>query len=194
MKWINRLYIFFLGIVLTITAGFGVAAFYPEPQAPMYPSTAAAPIVPQSCYATPQSQATPDCQAAFAKQTESQQQQDAQLREYDKKQQVFRNTNASYTRTAIFLGIVIGVILAMVGMSFLKISRLVTNGLLLAGVLTALLTRVLISLASLGAGVTGTNGADNASYLEFGVLLVLSIVIVVVGVVSFKPESNNSAK
>ena len=46
MKWINRLYIFFLGAILAITTGFGLAAFYPQPVAPQYPDTAYSQPVP----------------------------------------------------------------------------------------------------------------------------------------------------
>lgn len=181
MKWINRLYILFLGILLSVTTGFGVAAFYPQPISPDYPVTPYTRIVPESCYQTPQSQASVECQAAIQKQQDVQLQEEDKRKEYEENQKVYNNKNASYTRTAIFFGIVIGAFFALVGLLILHKSRLIANGLLLAGILTAILTRVLIGLASLGASVTGTSTADPTAIVEFGVLLFLSLLVLVVG-------------
>lgn len=180
MKWINRLYIFFLGIILSITTGFGVAAFYPEPVMPSYAQSPYL-AMPKSCYETPQSQASPDCQALLQKQTE-QEQKDSGKRENE--QRVYNEKNASYTRTAIFFGIVIGALFAIFGIVIIKKSKLIATGLLLGGVLTALLTRFLISLASLGSSVGSTAGADPLAYAEFGILLVLSGAVIGVGLYS----------
>lgn len=188
MKWINRLYIFFLGIILSITTGFGVAAFYPQPVQPAYPSVPYNNMVPQSCNATPQAQLTKECQDAFDKQRQEQSQDSLRQQQYSSELRVFANKNAGYNRTAIFFGIVIGAIFAIVGLGIIKISKLVANGLLLAGILTAVLTRLLIGLASLGASTSGTSGPDSLSYIEFAVLLLLSVVIIVVGLFSLKEQ------
>ncbi|GEM_PF-2557218 len=189
MKWINRLYIFFLGIILSITTGFGIAAFYPEPIQPTYPPSEYNNRVPQSCYATPQTQSSPDCQAAFDKQKQMQAQDDLKRQQYENDLKVYDNKNAGYNRTAIFFGIVIGSIFAILGLGLIKQSKLIANGLLLAGLLTAILTRFLIILASLGASTQGTASADSLSFVEFGVLLVLSVVVIVVGLYSLKEHT-----
>lgn len=189
MKWINRLYIFFLGIILSITTGFGIAAFYPQPVQPTYPLSTYSDIVPTSCNATPQGQASPQCQSAFAKQKQVQEQAALKSQQYEEALAIYRNKNAGYNRTAIFLGIVIGAIFAVLGIGLIKVSKLVANGLLLAGILTAILTRLLINLASLGASTSGTSGADTLSYIEFSVLLILSAVVIVVGLFSLKEHT-----
>jgi hypothetical protein len=191
MKWINRLYIFFLGIILTITTGFGVAAFYPQPTSPVYPSSIYTKPIPESCNSTPSTQATAECQVILEEQQKKQIADEQKRIEYDQAMEIFRNKNASYTRTAIFFGIVIGAIFAILGIIFIKKSKLVATGLLLASVLTAILTRMLISLASLGASVSGTREADTLAYMEFGVLFVLSIAVILVG--QFKLSDNLGA-
>lgn len=180
MKWISRLYILFLGIILSITTGFGVAAFYPQPIEPRYVDVPYL-AMPKSCYETPQSQASADCQALLEKQRE-QEQKNAVKRENEMR--VYNEKNASYTRTAVFFGIVIGGLFAIFGIGLIKKSKLIATGLLLGGVLTALLTRLLIGLASLGASVGTSTGADPLAYIEFGVLLVLSVAVIGVGLYS----------
>lgn len=188
MKWINRLYIIFLGIILTLTTGFGVAAFYPEPKSPDYPINQTYPIVPQSCYSTPDASKTPDCQKYFDSQSRLSQDQTAQQKQYDQAMAQYRNKNSGYTRTAIFFGVVIGAIFIMMGITLIKKSQLISNGILFAGVLTAVLTRILIAVASLGSSVTGTDGANTISYVEFGVLAILSIAVIAVGLTTLKDE------
>lgn len=181
MKWIVRLYIFFVGIILTTTVGFGIAAFYPQPVRPEYPLDFAKVTVPQSCYATPEGQNSAECQEII-KQQEAEQQENIQIQqEYNQKIEEFNNVNAGYTRTAIFLGISIGALFAIVGIGLIKFSKLVANGVILAGVLTAILTRFLIMLASLGSGVTGTTAADSLGYIQVGILTLLSIAVIFVG-------------
>lgn len=188
MAWINRLYIIFLAIILTLTTGFGVAAFFPQPtrpEAPIYPSS---PVIPQSCYATPESKNSPDCQQYFNQQTQSTNDYSAQNQKYQQELIDYQNRNSGYTRTAIFLGVVIGAIFIMVGVTLIKKSKIIANGILFAGVLTAILTRLLITVASLGQTVAGTDSANSISYLEFGILTILSIAVIVVGLTSLKEE------
>jgi hypothetical protein len=135
------------------------------------------------CSKTLDAQNSPQCQNAFQKQEIATQKYEAEMR-------IFDNRNAGYTRTAIFFGITVGSIFAVIGLGLIKKSQLVAKGLLLAAVLTAVLTRFLISLASLGASVTGTQGADTVAYVEFAVLLILSIAIIFVGLSTLK--ENNS--
>ncbi len=193
MKWINRLYIFFLGIILSITTGFGLAAFYPQPILPAYPTSLYSNTVPTSCNATPEAQASAECQSAFAKQRQTEAQDELRRQQYEETMTTYRNESAGYNRTAIFLGIVIGAIFAVLGIGLIKISKLVANGLLLAGILTALLTRLLINLASLGTTTSGTSGADSLAYIEFSVLFVLSVVVIIIGLFSLKEHSGQPA-
>lgn len=186
MKWINRLYVLFLGIILSITTGFGVAAFYPQPVQPAYPSTTIKNTIPQSCYSTPQAQSSLDCQRLIQKQQVEQEQDSAKRQQYEADMQTYQNKNSGYTRTAIFFGIAIGAIYAIIGLGLIKKSKLIATGLLLASLLTAILTRILIGLASLGASVTGTSTPDLIVYMEFGILLILSVAVIVVGLYNLK--------
>lgn len=181
MKWINRLYIFFVGIILTTTVGFGIAAFYPQPKRPSYPFIQSQAIIPKSCYATPQDVATPDCQKMYAEMEKGQQIDIKKQQDYEKKNLIYENQNAGYTRTAVFLGIALGALFAITGIGLIRFSHTIANGVILGGVLTAILTRFLIMLASLGSSVTGTNGADTLSYIEFGILALLSVAVLFVG-------------
>jgi hypothetical protein len=181
MKWINRLYIFFLGIILTITTGFGVAAFYPQPVSPSYPTMVYTAPIPESCNATPKGQSSRECQDLLAAQKNQLAADDQTRQEFETKMEKFQNVNAGYTRTAVFLGITIGAVFAVIGIAFIKKSKLVSTGLLLSSVLTAVLTRLLINLASLGNSVSGTAGADTLSFVEFGVLALLSVLVIIVG-------------
>lgn len=193
MVWIKRLYIIFVGIILSITTGFGVAAFYPEPVSPQYPtpSFSKRPIVPQSCYQTVESTQSAGCQRLLAQEKESNLQDEEKRKQYEEDLKVYQNWNAGYTRTAIFIGIAIGAVFAIVGLSLIKLSRLISNGLLFAGILTAVLTRFLIKIASLGANVTGTEQANTIAFVEFAILLALSVAVIVVGVTTLKENLNN---
>ena len=128
-------------------------------------------------------QNSPACQDAFRKQEDVN-------RKYEAETRVFDNKNAGYTRTAVFFGIAIGSIFAVLGLGLIKKSQLVAKGLLLSSVLTAILTRFLISLASLGASVSGTQGADSVAYVEFGILTILSVAIIFVGLSTLKESSS----
>lgn len=188
MKWINRLYILFVGIILTTSTGFGIAAFYPQPIAPNYPIPTSKAIIPESCSSTPQEAATPECKEIYAQLKSEQQMEIKKQQDFEREILEFNNKNAGYTRTAIFLGISIGALFAIVGIGLIRFSPLVANGVILAGVLTAILTRFLIMLASLGSNLTGTTGADTLSYVEFGILTLLSFAVLFVGFTALNPS------
>lgn len=190
MTWISRLYVLFLGIILCVTTGFGIAAFYPQPVRPEFPARIEAPFsVPTECNKTIEAQSSVDCQQALKKQEESRLVDVEAQKKFEQDTRIFNNKNAGYTRTAVFFGIAAGSIFAVLGLGLIKKSQLVAKGLLLASVLTAILTRFLISLASLGASVTGTQGADTVAFIEFGILTVLSVAIIFVGLSTLK-ENN----
>lgn len=190
MNVINKLYFIFVGIMLAITTGFGVAAFYPQPLRPEYSSYAQSLTVPQSCYATPEAKETPQCQSYFRQQEENLSKDVAREKQYQEEIKVFSNKSAEYNRTAIFLGVMTGSVFTILGLYLIKNSKYVAAGLLLGGMLTAVLTRFLVSLASLGAPVAGTGQANVIGFVEFGLLLVLSFVVILFGLRTF----NNEAK
>lgn len=181
MVWISRLYIVFVGIILTLTTGFGIAAFYPEPQRPMYPVKLQQPSAVESCYKTPEATLTPECQRLEAE-------RQAESTAYEQKLQVYDNLNAAYTRTTIFFGVTIGAIFTILSLTQIKSSKLIAHGLILAGVLTMLLTRFIVMLASLGSSTTGTTGANTLGIIQFVILIFLSLLVIFVGKKNLKEE------
>jgi len=181
MTWIHRLFIFFLGIILSVTTGFGISAFYPEPMGPTYPSMTNVKTLPISCDATPETRGTVECKKLIQEQELAQAKDDEKRQEYDALQSIYQQKNADYTRTAIFFGIVIGALFAIIGLALIKTSKLIATGMLLGGLLTAILTRFLISLASLGSSVSSTGQADTMAYAEFIILFIFSIAVIGVG-------------
>lgn len=171
--------------MLAITTGFGVAAFYPEPNKPTYPNPQIAPVIPRSCYETTQSNQSPDCQKMFNEEKQNLQEDQDRRRQYDQELETYKNISAGYTRTTIFFGIAIGALFVVLGLIIIKKSKLVATGLLLAGILTAVLTRFLVSFASLGATVTGTIRGGVIAYAEFTILAVLSAAVIYLGMRSF---------
>ena len=167
-----------------MTTGFGVAAFYPEPRYPTYPVSKVAPI-PEYCYSTPEAQKSVKCQEWTE---EDKRVREKEQREYDEKMATFENVNAGYTRTAVFLGVAVGAIFAIAGISMIKKSRLLTNGLMLGAVLTAVLTRLLIKLASFGSNVEGTEGVNTLSLFEFGFLVFATLAVIFVGSKNLRDE------
>lgn len=172
MLWISRLYIFFVGIILTLTTGFGIAAFYPEPQFPYYAITRLP--VAESCYKTPEATQSSECIKLL-------EQQEEENRKQQEEQQLFQNKSATHTRTTIFFGIAIGAIFTVAALGLIKSSKLVANGLILAGVLTAILTRFTVMLASFGADVTSTQGPSTLALAEFGILVAMSALVIFIG-------------
>lgn len=183
-KWISRFYVLFVGIIIAVTVGFGLAAFYPKPIAPSSPAVLPA-LLPESCKQTPEAMASMECQQILTKQT---QEQEVLRGQYDKTMEAFRNKSAAHTRTTVFFGITIGSLLVLIGLITIKKSKLLAHGLLLAGIFTAVFANLLVSLASLGAPVTGTAQVNVVAYVQFGILLVLSVVICLVGLVTLKEE------
>lgn len=169
-----------MGIILAVTVGFGIAVFYPQPTSPNY-SSGYKEAIPEICNKTPTEKSTVECQNAILKQEEVQ-------KKYDEEFKIFQNKNARYTRTSVFFGIVMGALFVMIGLSFTKTSKIVANGFLLSGILTAIFTRMLISIASLGSQVSSTGKTDNISLIEFIVLLVLSVGVFLKGVFGLKEE------
>lgn len=174
MVWISRLYALFVGIILTLTVGFGIAAFYPEPIRPIYPVKLQRPFEVESCFKTPESAKTPEC-------IKLEQERQEESAKYEEKLRVYENENAAYTRTTIFFGITLGAMFTIISLTQIKKSKLIAHGLILSGVLTMLLTRFIVMLASLGSSATGTTAANTLGIIEFAILVFLSLLVIFVG-------------
>ena len=190
MNAIDKLSSIFIGVMLAITVGFGIAAFYPPPIPPEYSSYAPSVTIPlESCYATPEAKETPQCQSYLKQQEENLSKNAVREKQYQEEIKQFKDKSADYNRTAIFLGVIAGSIFVILGLYLIKNSKVVAAGLLLGGVLTAVLTRFLVSLASLGAPVIGTGQANVIGFAEFGLLSVLSFIVVLFGLRTFRNEA-----
>lgn len=187
MKWINRLYIIFVGIILSLTVGFGVSAFYPEPRRPYYPVEK--PIaVPSTCYDKTVNTTSPECEKLIKRERDNQVKFESERLKLQDQERLYQNKSGAYTRTAIFLGVTIGALLSIGGLLLIKKSKLVASGLMLGGVLTAIFTRVLINLASLGAYTGTTETSNTLAFVEFSILVVLSLAVLFVGFFTLKEE------
>ena len=83
MVWISRLYIAFVGIILTLTTGFGIAAFYPEPVRPPFPAKLQQPLAVESCYKTPEASKSPECLQLEEERNQASIEYDQKILEYD---------------------------------------------------------------------------------------------------------------
>lgn len=174
MVWINRLFIFIVGIILTLTTGFGIAAFYPEPMFPQYPIKLSRPLVPESCYTKSESEISDSCKKILEEENKESEKFQMQQQEYNDKASV-------HTRTTIFLGVVVGALFATIGIFIIKTSPLLSHGFLLAGLLTMIFAKLVVMVASLGSSIKDVNQARNMGYMEFGILVAVSILVVTLG-------------
>jgi hypothetical protein len=115
------IYTLFLGILLALFVGLGVAAFYEQPKAPEYPSTLR--------YAEPLGK---DQQATIS----AQQRQD-QIK-YDKDFKDYQQKIEIYNRNVSIICLVAAILFLSVSLLFLKDLLLISDGLLLGGIFTIL--------------------------------------------------------
>lgn len=104
------IYVFFLGLLLSIAVGVGVTAFYPEPEAPTYPDAA-------------------QDYSDASEQQQAQQEYDKQLAEYNEKLNTY-NRNVSL----IVLGFAVAFL--VVSLALHAKADVVSDGLLLGGLLS----------------------------------------------------------
>lgn len=110
------IYVFFLGLILTIAVGIGVAAFYPEPEAPTYPSSLDTPA------------------QVNGVNTEQQ----AAQKEYDQKVKEHSDDLSTYNRNVSMIVLGLAVIFLILSMMLHSKAEVVADGMLLGGILTLL--------------------------------------------------------
>ncbi len=174
MVWVNRLFIFIVGIILTLTTGFGIAVFYPEPIAPLYPAKLTRPSAVNNCYIGSVNENSAECRKILDEESKA-------VDEYQKQQEVYNDKSSVHTRTTIFLGVIVGAVFAAFGILILKNSSLIAHGFLLAGVLTMILTKLIVLIAAFGSNIKDVDLARDLGYMEFGVLVAVSIMIITLG-------------
>ena len=107
-------YAFFLGILLAISVGMGVAAFYPQPEGPTYPS-----------------------ELNFVNKEPTQQQQQSQ-KDFDAQQRAWEDKMKPYNRNVSIITMVAALVFMAIGLLLEQKIGVLADGILLGGVLTLL--------------------------------------------------------
>ncbi|HVU59406.1 MAG TPA: hypothetical protein VHC98_01040 [Candidatus Saccharimonadales bacterium] len=113
---IKLVYSFFLGLLLAVFVGLGVASFYTAPKAPEYPT------VPET---------TKNETAAEAEQRQADEQYQAASRAYDQ-------DSKDYNRNVAMIVLSAAVVLVVLGLALHTKTDVIADGLLLGGVFTLL--------------------------------------------------------
>ena len=113
------IYSIFIGVLFAVLVGVGIAAFYPEPKPPEYPSALK---IPREGGLN---------QPVFNELKGEQE-------EYDRLEKAFRQNLEIYNRNVSIIAIVASIITLVVSLTLFKKLFLIADGLLLGGVLTIL--------------------------------------------------------
>ena len=113
------IYSIFIGVLFAVLVGVGIAAFYPEPKPPEYPSALK---IPREGGLN---------QPVFEELKGEQE-------EYDRLEKAFRQNLEIYNRNVSIIAIVASIITLVVSLTLFKKLFLIADGLLLGGVLTIL--------------------------------------------------------
>ncbi len=117
---LKYIYTVFLGILLATFVGVGIAAFYPAPQAPEYPTELSKPSVAPNGISTE----TPE---------------QVKMREdYDKKQKAHFETMKTYSRNVSLAALSAAIIILVISLALVHQLREISDGILFGGVLTLL--------------------------------------------------------
>ncbi len=125
---IEIIYTFFVGILVAVFVGVGIAAFYEQPKEPEYPSML-------KVYNAPMEAGQPS--TASAKLLEEQE-------KYDKEIKVFQDKLNIYNRNVSIIALIAAIILSSISITFFKNLNVIADGLLLGGVITLLYSVVRI--------------------------------------------------
>lgn len=161
---LKLIYTLFLGILLSVFVGMGVAAFYPEPKAPEYPINIKEP------YVRPLGESGP----APAEETAEQKQ--ARL-DYDQQQKEYRTTSERYNRNVSLITLAGAIILLVASLGFAEKLKEVSDGILLGGVFTL--------IYSIGRGFA----AGDTKY-QFMLVTVGLLIAIILGYIKFIKPTN----
>jgi hypothetical protein len=158
------IYTLFIGILLTLFVGFGIAAFYEEPKYPQPPVSISYPVaVPQAKDSSFSAQITRD-----------------QIKQ-EKAQQEFQKNIEIYNRNVSVIGLTAAIIFLAISLILAQKLLLISDGLLLGGVFTL--------LYSIGRGF-----ASHDSKFQFVTVTIGLIISLALGYIKFiKPlKTSNS--
>lgn len=111
------LYTVFIGIMVSLFVGLGIAAFYPAPEQPNFSEPHYAP------------------RAVDEKPTEEQR---AEQERYDREYEEYRQHSEAYNRNVALIAVVISVLILALSLTIAHNIPVISDGLLLGGVLTLL--------------------------------------------------------
>lgn len=117
---IKYIYILFMGIILAVFVGVGIAAFYKGPKPPDYPPELSYPEVVKPGYET----ATPS-----AERIKLQREQDAKFKAFQKEDEI-------YNRNVSIIATISAIIMLVLSLTLVKQIQVLADGLLLGGVLS----------------------------------------------------------
>lgn len=159
------IYSIFIGVLFATLVGVGIAAFYPQPPMPEYPSRLElAPV-------TYEKEQTPKEREEIMK---TQKKYEAEMKEYQKK-------DKEYNRNVSIIAIVFAIAALVISLTLFKTLLLIADGLLLGGLLT-LIYSIIRGFAT-----------DDNMY-RFIVVAIGFIVAVVVGYIKFAKPAQTSKK
>lgn len=158
------IYTLFIGILLSLFVGFGIAAFYEKPKYPEPPISLryATPIYPEAKESTYSAQITKD-----------------QIRQ-EKVQQEFQKKLEIYNRNVSVIGLIAAIIYMVISLMLLKKLLLISDGLLLGGVFTL--------LYSIGRGF-----ATNDNKFQFLTVTIGLIISLILGYIKFIKVKNTQS-
>lgn len=162
---IKIIYTVFLGLLVALFVGVGIAAFYPAPKPPEYP--VALEKGPPPVSETTETAAQKAERVKYEKALEKN-------READK---AFQKKNAIYSRNASIISLVAAILVLIISLTLLTKIPILSDGLLLGGVLTVLYSIIL------------GFGSDDEKY-RFILVSVGLIIALVLGYIKFiKPST-----
>ncbi len=150
-RTIEIIYTFFLGIIIAVFVGLGIAAFYPEPKYPEMPATLKVYSIPVN--APEETKVSKD----LLKKQE----------EYDKKVQAYQNNLSIYNRNVSIIALIASVVTLALSLIFLQRLLIIADGVLLGGVITLLYSVVRVF----------GSGDDKIRFLVVAIGLVVALVL-----------------
>ena len=162
---IKIIYTFFIGVLLAIFVGVGIAAFYPEPKQPERPMLLKLYKLPTDPSADP---------AILAQIQEAQEQ-------YDVVMETYTEQLNHYNRDVSIISLVSAILILILSLTLTRKLLVVADGLLLGGVITLLYSVVRVF----------GSGDDK---LRFGIVTVGLAISLLLGYLEFTKKSKNKTK
>lgn len=142
-KLLRLVYTFFLGLILAVFIGMGIATFYSAPVMPEYPQMAE-PVIDQA-------KVSPEA-------TKAQRQYEEQYKKFDKDSQ-------TYHRNVSIISMVFAIILLAVSFLLERKNSVITNGVMLGG--------VFVLIYSIGRGIVSTDTKYTFIAVSISLIIVL---------------------